>query len=54
MTNPGAIKAGSVSYYTPEIFASKDYGAAGAGEYNKTQAGLTTITVDTRRMQKWE
>ncbi|MGL5204851.1 MAG: hypothetical protein ACRC63_01215 [Metamycoplasmataceae bacterium] len=53
MKNPNEVKSGSVSYYTPEIIQTENYGA-GTTASGKVNAGLTTITIDTRRTAKYD
>ena len=54
MMNANDVKAGTVSYYVPEIIGSNDYGAAGAGAFNAPNSGIVSVNINTRRDVKWE
>lgn len=51
--NPGQVKAGTVSYYRPEIVGAKDYGS-GTSAFDNVNVGLVNINIDTRRNVKRE
>lgn len=51
--NPASVKAGTCSYYVPEIIGASDYGT-GDGAFETPQSGLVTFNLDTRRSVKYE
>lgn len=53
MQNPASVKAGTASYYVPEIVGAEDYGT-GTSPFNKIGAGLVSLNLDTRRTVKYE
>ena len=51
--NPASVKAGTCSYYVPEIIGASDYGT-GDGAFSVPQSGLVSFNLDTRRSVKYE
>lgn len=51
--NPETIKAGTATYYVPEIVSTEDYGD-GSTPFNTIGAGLVSLDLNTRRTVKYE
>lgn len=53
-TNPESVKAGTATYYVPEIVQTKAYDPNGAAAYDPLQAGLRSFNLNERGMAKYE
>lgn len=53
MRNPQSVKAGTATYYVPEIIGANDYGVSGSA-FVTPQSGLVSFNLDTRRDVKHE
>lgn len=54
-TTNNPSKAGTNTYYVPEIIASGEYGTAGEGvSFADPETGIVSINIDRRRQNKWE
>lgn len=51
--NPASVKAGTATYYVPELIGAEAYGT-GTSKFHVPQSGLLSFNLDTRRTVKWE
>lgn len=50
--NAESIKAGTATFYKPEVIQAEDYGT-GTSAFNKPNASIVSVNIDIRRVVKW-